>query len=191
MLGPSLCIKLDCRTESPLIPSIMAQDYVDHALAQWARERPDLDASVLGILNRVLRLATHIRKRDEQLLKAHGLQPWAYDVLSVLRRQGPPYALTPTKLREATLLTSGGMTNRLDRLEAEGWIERSPDPADRRGVRVRLSAQGRRMVDRMLELRLESAAALLEPLRAADRRMLARLLRELLLPLSVRAPGML
>jgi len=169
----------------------MAKDYTDQVLAQWALARPDLDASPLGILNRAVRLATHIHKRDEQLLQASGLQPWAYEVLAALRRQGTPYQLTPTELRKATLLTSGGMTNRLDRLETAGWIERRPDPADGRGVYVRLTARGRKIVDRALELRLESAEVLLAPLSLADRRKLAGLLRQILLPLSSRSPGML
>jgi len=169
----------------------MAKDYTDQVLAQWGHARPDLDTSALGILNRAVRLATHIHKRDERLLQESGLQPWAYEVLAALRRQGTPYQLTPTELRKATLLTSGGMTNRLDRLESAGWIERSPDPADGRGVYVRLTARGRKIVDRALELRLESAAVLLAPLSLADRRKLAGLLRQLLLPLSSRSPGML
>jgi DNA-binding MarR family transcriptional regulator len=168
----------------------MATDYVDVALEQWRDERPEVDTAALGMVSRVLRLATHLRKRDEQLLENFGLAPWGYEVLAALRRQGAPYSMTPTELRHATLLTAGGMTNRLDRLETEGWVERKPDPNDGRGVLVRLTASGRRIVDATLEDRIENAEVIFQPLTAGEQGQLASLLRKVLLPLSSRNPGL-
>lgn len=147
----------------------MNEDSMDRVLLDWARERPDIDASGLGITSRILLLAKHLAKEDKRVLARVGLEPWMLEVLGALRRQGPPYQMSPTHLRRMVLLSSGAMTNRLDRLEAVGLVERSQDPADRRGLLVTLTEKGRGLADRGFEARVKHIERLLLPL-APDRR---------------------
>ncbi|TAK68441.1 MAG: MarR family transcriptional regulator [Actinomycetota bacterium] len=128
-------------------PAGSPYDEVDRLVAAWQRERPDLDVAPLEILSRVTRLARHLDRARNEAFAAHGLDGWEFDVLAALRRAGPPYALSPGQLVTETLVTSGTMTNRLDRLERRGLVARTPDPRDRRGVRVRLTGNGRIRVD--------------------------------------------
>ena len=107
-----------------------------------ARERPDLDVAPLQVLSRVSRLARHLDLARRAAFAEHDLDTWEFDVLSALRRAGAPYALSPGRLVAQTLVTSGTMTNRIDRLEQRGMVARSPDPTDRRGVVVSLTADG-------------------------------------------------
>jgi DNA-binding MarR family transcriptional regulator len=160
------------------------RDHVDEILAQWRRERPDLNVAPLGLFGRLFQL-THLA--DAALgeeLQRHGLQHGWFDVLAALRRAGAPYELNPTELIRATLLSSGGLTKRVDRLEKEGLVERRPDPDDRRGTLVRLTRRGKRIVDRALEAHLANEERLLSALSAADRRALDALLRKLLASLD-------
>lgn len=159
----------------------MAQDYVDSVLSQWEGERPDLDTSALGIISRVLRLAAYLKDYDARILNAFDLAPWGFEVLAALRRQGAPYELSPTALRQAALLSSGAMTNRIDRLAASGWVERRPAVHDRRGVMVRLTAAGKTLIDRAIEARLAHARELVSSLSESERASLAALLKRLLL----------
>jgi DNA-binding MarR family transcriptional regulator len=155
-------------------------NHVDEIVAEWRRERPDLDFAPLALVGRLLRV-THLL--DAVLRKGvapHGLQPGWFDLLAALRRSGSPYALNPTELMRSTLLSSGGMTKRLDRLEEAGLVERRPDPADRRGTLVRLTRRGRAVIDRALEAHLANEARVLGSLSASDRRALDGLLRKLL-----------
>lgn len=155
-------------------------DHVDLLLAQWRRERPDLDATPIGVIGRIARAE---RLADDALaegLAGFGLQPGWFDLLAALRRQGSPYELTPTQLGRMTLLSSGGTTKRLDRLAEAGLVERRPDPGDRRGTLVRLTARGKQVIDRALPMHLANEEALLAPLAARERAMLERLLRKLL-----------
>lgn len=157
-------------------------DDVDRLVAAWRRERPDLDVSPLEVLSRVTRLARHLDRARRRVFASHDLEPWEFDVLTALRRAGAPYELSPGKLLTQTLVTSGTMTNRIDRLAAKGLVERRPDPTDRRGVRVRLTDRGRERVDDALGGLLEHERELLRNLDEADRRRLAELLRDLMLP---------
>ena len=118
-------------------------DEVDRITAAWQRERPDLDVSPLQVLSRVSRLARHLDLARRQAFAAHDLETWEFDVLAALRRAGAPYSLSPGQLGTETLVTSGTMTNRIDRLEDRGLVRREPDPSDRRGVRVVLTDEGR------------------------------------------------
>jgi DNA-binding MarR family transcriptional regulator len=160
------------------------RDEVDDLVAAWRAERPDLDVEPLQVLSRVSRLARHLDRARRGAFAGHGLETWEFDVLSALRRQGPPYQLTPGALLRATLVTSGTMTNRVDRLAEAGLVRREPDPQDRRGVLVTLSEAGRARVDAALDDLVKSEHALLNGLSATDRRTLADLLRVLLAPLD-------
>ncbi len=158
------------------------RDEVDRLVEAWARERSDLDLGPMEVLSRVTRLGHHLDRARRQAFAEHHLEPWEFDVLAALRRAGAPYELSPGRLIRETLVTSGTMTNRVDRLEARGLVERLPDPHDRRGVLVRLSPDGRTTVDGALEGLLRRERDLLAGLSAADRKRLAGLLRELVLP---------
>ena len=158
------------------------RDEVDDLVAAWRDQRPDLDVAPLQVLSRVSRLARHLDIARRGAFAAHGLESWEFDVLSALRRAGPPFQLTPGALLRATLVTSGTMTNRVDRLETAGHVYREPDPRDRRGVLVTLSERGREAVDAALTDLLERENVLLSRLGAEQRRVLADLLRTLLVP---------
>jgi DNA-binding MarR family transcriptional regulator len=158
------------------------QDEVDRIVAAWRRERPDLDVSPLEVLSRVTRLAKHLDRARRAAFAERGLEPWEFDVLSALRRAGAPYQLSPGQLVTQTLVTSGTMTNRIDRLAARGLVERHRDPGDRRGVQVRLSQEGRARVDSALADLLEWERDMLQGLSETDSARLAALLRRLVLP---------
>ena len=122
-------------------------DDVDRIVEAWQHERPDLDVAPLHILSRVSRLARHLDRVRGAAFAKHGLEGWEFEVLSALRRAGAPYELSPGQLVAQTLVTSGTMTNRVDRLATRGLVGRGPDPSDRRGVKVTLTAAGRTVVD--------------------------------------------
>ncbi len=159
------------------------RDGVDLIIEQWQRERPELDPSPIGVIGRISRLARELEQRLEPVYAAHGLEPGWHDVLATLRRTGPPYRLRPTDLTSALMLTSSGTTKRLDRLEQAGLIVRGPDPHDRRGTLITLTAAGRRLIDRTTKAHLENERRILSALSDADRRRLADLLRKLQLGL--------
>jgi DNA-binding MarR family transcriptional regulator len=161
-------------------------DDVDGIVAAWQRERPDLDVSPLEVLSRVSRLARRLDLARGSAFSEHLLEGWAFDVLSALRRAGEPYQLSPGQLVQQTLVTSGTMTNRVDRLERSGFVERRPDPGDRRGVLVRLTPEGRDIVDAAMADLIEQEKSLLRELSPADRTQLAALLRRMLVPLESR-----
>ena len=158
------------------------QDEVDSLVAAWARERPDLDVRPLEVLSRVTRLARHLDRARRTAFALHGLESWEFDVLTALRRAGKPYALSPGQLLTQTLVTSGTMTNRVDRLEDRGLVTRLPDPRDRRGVQVRLTARGKDLVDAALKDLLVREEELLGALTSRQQDVLASLLRTLVLP---------
>jgi DNA-binding MarR family transcriptional regulator len=160
----------------------VARDEVDRIVAAWSRERPDLDTTPLEVLSRVTRLARHLDLARRGAFARHGLETWAFDVLSALRRAGAPYRLSPGALLTQTLVTSGTMTNRIDRLVEHGLVRRGPAPDDRRGVLVELTPAGLDQVDAALADLLESERRLLRDLPDADRRALADLLRVLVAP---------
>src|SRR6202451_2082219 len=126
------------------------RDEVDDLIAAWRSERPDLDVAPLQVLSRVSRLARHLDLARRASFASHGLETWEWDVLSALRRQGAPYQMTPGALLRATLVTSGTMTNRIDRLAEAGLVRRQPDPRDRRGGLVTLTDLGPEKADAAL-----------------------------------------
>ena len=155
------------------------QDGVDRIIEQWRRERPELDHSPIGVVGRISRLARELERRLEPVYREHGLEPGWHDVLATLRRTGPPYELRPSELTGTLMLTSSGTTKRLDRLEQAGLVERAPDPRDRRGVLIRLTAKGRDVIDATTEAHLANERRLLDALTGAERERLADLLRKL------------
>lgn len=157
-------------------------DEVDELVAAWRVQRPDLDVEPLQVLSRVSRLARHLDIARRGAFASHGLEAWEFDVLSALRRAGPPFQLTPGALLRATLVTSGTMTNRIDRLAARGLVRREPDPRDRRGVLVTLTVRGQEVVDAALTDLLGREQALLAGLSDDQRIQLADMLRTLLAP---------
>jgi DNA-binding MarR family transcriptional regulator len=160
----------------------LLHDEVDDLVAAWRAQRPDLDVEPMQVLSRISRLARHLDIARRGAFADHGLESWEFDVLSALRRQGPPFQLTPGALLRATLVTSGTMTNRIDRLATAGLVRREPDPRDKRGVLVTLTSQGRQSVDAALADLLRRERMLLAGLNAVDRQRLADLMRILLAP---------
>ncbi|QBR92321.1 MarR family winged helix-turn-helix transcriptional regulator [Nocardioides euryhalodurans] len=158
------------------------RDEVDELTEAWARVRPDLDLAPVAVFSRITRLARHLDLARRKAFTRHRIESWEFDVLAALRRAGAPYELSPGRLIRETLVTSGTMTNRVDRLAARGYVERYPDPADRRGVIVRLTAEGKAAVDAAFEELLAAEADLLADLSDRDRAELAGLLRTLLVP---------
>jgi DNA-binding MarR family transcriptional regulator len=158
------------------------EDEVDRLVAAWGAERPDLDVEPLHVLSRISRLARHLDRTRRAVFAAHDLEPWEFDVLTALRRAGSPYQLSPGRLLRATLVTSGTMTNRIDRLTERGLVRREPDPHDRRGVLVLLTDAGRDRVDAAFTDLLAGEQALLTGLTQRQRESLAGLLRDLVAP---------
>ncbi len=152
-------------------------DEVDKITAAWRRERPDVDVSPLQVLSRVMRLARHLDRARREAFSAHHLDTWEFDVLSALRRAGTPYSLSAGQLGTETGVTSGTMTNRIDRLEQRGLVRRAPDPVDRRGVQVVLTDAGRAAVDDALSDLMQREHAILAHLGTDEQRELADLLR--------------
>src|SRR5271165_6015505 len=130
-----------------ILAESLRHDEVDDLVAAWRTQRPDLDVEPLQVLSRISRLARYLDIARRGAFADHGLESWGFDVLSALRRQGPPFQLTPGALLRATLVTSGTMTNRIDRLAAADLVRREPDPSDKRGVLVTLTDQGQARVD--------------------------------------------
>ncbi len=157
-------------------------DEVDLILAAWARELPEVDVSPMGSLSRISRLARHLDRARSAAFAAHDLEVWEFDVLAALRRAGRPYELSPGELIRQTLSTSGTMTNRVNRLEARGLVERLPNADDRRGVRVRLTDAGKGLVQDALADLLDYEREVLAAIEPSEREQLAGLLRRLLAP---------
>jgi DNA-binding MarR family transcriptional regulator len=162
------------------------RDAVDVILEQWRSERPELDPSPIGVIGRISRLARDLEQRLEVVYREYGLEPGWHDVLATLRRTGPPYRLRPTEFSATLMLTSSGTTKRLDRLEQAGLVERAPDPDDRRGTLITLTAAGHRLIDTVTEAHLDNERGLLAALTAEEQRRLADLLRKLQLGLPAR-----
>lgn len=159
-------------------------DEVDLLVAAWQRERADLDLAPVEVFSRISRLAKLLDLTRKEAFSANGIESWEFDVLAALRRAGAPYELSPGRLVRETLVTSGTMTNRIDRMGDRGLVRRFPDPADRRGVVVKLTADGKRAVDGAFESLIEQEKRLLESLAPADRTALAGLLKQLMSPLG-------
>lgn len=159
----------------------MTQDQVDAILEQWFRERPDLDPSPMGVIGRISRASRYIDQFLQQNFAQFGLNGGEFDVLATLRRSGAPYQLTPTALFSSLMLSSGAMTNRLDRLENAGYIERQPHPNDRRGTLVTLTTQGLELIDSVVAAHIATEQKILTSLTPEEQQVLAGLLRKLLL----------
>jgi DNA-binding MarR family transcriptional regulator len=156
-------------------------DRADIAIEQWARERPDLSVLPMFIFWRLLDAAESVmRDHMNPLFAEAGLLPGEFDVLATLRRSGEPYLLSPTRLYEAVMISSGGMTNRLDRLERAGLVERRPDPSDRRGKLIALTDAGKRVIDETIGRHVANEERLLSVLTAAEQEKLNSLLRKLI-----------
>ncbi len=156
-----------------------APDDVDAIVAAWRRARPDLDVRPMQVLSRVGRLARRLDQARRSAFAEHGLEIWEFDVLSALRRAGSPYELSPGRLAQATLVTSGTMTNRIDRLQGRELVTRRPSRRDRRSVIVGLTSSGLACVDGALTTLLDHERTLLAGLDQHDRDLLADLLRRL------------
>ena len=165
-------------------------DEVDRIVDAWKQERPDLDVAPLQVLSRVTRLARHLDIARREAFAATDLEPGEFDVLAALRRNGKPYALTPSALISQNLVTSGTMTNRIDRLESKNLVARLPDPKDGRGVLVQLTQSGKSAVDRALEELLAREKSLLATISKTDREKLASVLRNIVLPFDEESAGL-
>ena len=156
-----------------------SSDEVDRIVDAWSRERPDLDFSPLQVLSRVGRLARHLERARRTAFAASDLELWEFDVLSALRRAGKPYQLSPKALLQQTLVSSGTMTNRIDRLVTRKLVERRTDPNDGRGILVVMTPEGRERVDAAIRTLLAAESELLDRLSAPDQERLSSLLRKL------------
>ncbi len=156
----------------------MKKDVVDEILEQWSEERPELDTASLGVVIRIMSLHRTFLRQAAEALEPLELELFEYDVLSALRRQGRPYALAATGLAAETGLSSGAMTNRINKLEARQLVRRQPDKNDRRGVIVSLTAAGKRAIDDAIRSRLDAADKSLRGISLRERNELAALLRK-------------
>ncbi len=155
-------------------------DHVDRVLAQWAVERPDLDVSPMAVLGRLKRVSRLMENELARTFASHDLDAASFDVLATLRRSGPPYRLTPTGLMRAAMVTSGAITQRLDRLEARRLVTRTPSDSDGRGIHVELTDEGRAVIDRALPDHVDTEKRLLASLTGTQRDAFAATLRDLL-----------
>jgi DNA-binding MarR family transcriptional regulator len=164
--------------DSPGRPA--SADAVDRITAQWHQQRPDLDTEPMAVFGRIYRLARAMGDRVEQVYARFGIGRGEFDVLAALRRSGEPYSLSPTALAESLMLTTGGMTGRLDKLQRAGLVERCPDPSDRRALKACLTDKGRAVVDEAVAAGLAVQSEALGHLPPPDRSALADYLRALL-----------
>ena len=159
----------------------MTHDRIDEILEQWQQESPQLDVSALAVTGRVMRIARLLEKHRETVLAEYGLNVWSFDVLATLRRQGSPYQLKPTDLYGLLMLSSGAMTNRIDRLEEDGVVVRLRDPDDRRSVSVQLTPKGIELMDTVMPVLFEKEKQFLEQFTKTETQTFTKLLRRFLL----------
>jgi DNA-binding MarR family transcriptional regulator len=155
-------------------------DHVDRLRRQWARELPDLDTEPMAILGRALRLSNLVRGSIEATFADFGLDRGEFDVIATLRRSGPPYRLTPTEMYSSLMISSGGLTHRLDRLEKAGLIRREKSPHDGRSVLVALTEAGAACAEQAFRTDMANESSFLQALDAKEREALAGLLRKLI-----------
>lgn len=153
-------------------------DHVGRILAQWRRERPDLDVSPLGVVGRLHRLANALDVELRAIFAEAGLSDGDFDVLASLRRSGEPYALTPGELAATTMVTSGAVTKRVDRLEAQGYVSRTVSSDDGRSRTIALTPEGRALIDDLFPRHVANEHRLLAGLSPHERDELARLLEK-------------
>jgi len=156
------------------------RDHVDQIVQQWAAARPDLDASPMGVIGRICRLAALLTKEQTRVFSEHGLDFACFDVLATLRRSGPPHSLTPTQLAKAMIVTPSAVAQRLTRLEEEGLLVRSHTKTDRRVIIVTLTDKGQELLDSTLPAHLENEQRMLADFSTEDRKMMESLLRRFL-----------
>ncbi len=156
------------------------KDHVDLIIAQWQAERPDLDARPMALVGRTLRAAKVFDREIMRVIGSFDLSFGEFDVLACLLRSGAPYELTPGELLETLMLSSGAMTNRIDRLERSGLVARRPDPDDRRGVRVALTDKGKELIGKAITAHVENEARVLDTLSTKEQETLSSLLRKVL-----------
>lgn len=159
---------------------MIESDAVDKILAQWQRERPDLDVSPMGIIGRMGRLAKHLERAIQETFSEFSLTVGEFDVLAALRRSGQPYQLSPTELFNTLMVSSGTMTHRIDRLEQAELVKRIPEPSDRRGTRIELTDKGFNIIEKAVEAHVINEHRVLSVLEASERKALTQLLRKLL-----------
>jgi DNA-binding MarR family transcriptional regulator len=164
-------------------------DHVDRVVEQWRHERPDLDASPIRIIGRISRLSRTVDQHLKATFNLHDLEAWEYDLLAALRRSGPPYVLTAGEILASLMITSGAVTNRIDRLEQRGLVRRTKVPEDKRVVRVQLTKSGLALMERAVEDHLDNEARMLRSLSANEARQLERLLRKVQNGLDVAGPS--
>lgn len=163
--------------------ALKKEDPVDKIIGQWNTERPDLKVSPMGVIGRIWRLNRLLLREVEKVCAEFGLTHGEFDVLAVLRRSGPPFSLTPTELFKSLMLSSGAMTNRIDKLERAGYVRRAADSADRRGIKVFLTTEGFAVIDKAIESHVVNEHRLLKSLKEKEKNELAKILRKLLLSL--------
>ena len=161
-------------------------DKVDSILEQWSREMPALDVGPMGVIGRLKRCAALMGRRLDATFEEFGLSNWEFDVLATLRRSGAPYRLAPTALFSQLMVTSGTMTHRLQRLEAQGWVTRAPNPADARSLLVQLSSAGLELIERAVMAHVENEKNIIAPLGKQGAAELDAQLRKLLAMLEAR-----
>ncbi|GHF21224.1 MarR family transcriptional regulator [Kordiimonas sediminis] len=152
-------------------------DRLDTVREQWGRERPDLNTEPMELIGRFKVLSRFLSAEMERTFKEHGLNAASFDVLATLRRSGPPYALSPNDLLSATLVTSGTMTNRIDRLVAAGFVQRLPNPDDARGCLISLTPEGRSVIDTALDAHVKTQERLVSDLSKEEQARLNAILR--------------
>ncbi len=162
----------------------MSVDPVDAILAQWQKERPDLDVSPMGIIGRIGRLSKYLERSIQETVSEFNLNGGEFDVLATLCRSGQPYQLSPTELFNTLMVSSGTMTHRIDRLEPAGLVKRIPDPSDRRGMLIQLTNRGLSLIETAVEAHVDNGHRLLIALEETEREALAQLLRKLLISLE-------
>jgi DNA-binding MarR family transcriptional regulator len=160
------------------------QDHIDWIVEAWRREMPEVDTSPMAVVGRLLRAARHLELAIERRLADFGLNMTEFNVLAALRRTGSPFRMAPVDLSRSLLLSSGGLTKRIDRLEAHGLVERSPDPKDRRSVLVGLTEAGRELIEPAVAEHLTNEAGLIAALSSEQRETLNSVLRSLLVSLD-------
>jgi DNA-binding MarR family transcriptional regulator len=171
-----------------MLRSVLVGDHVDLVLKQWRRERPDIDPAPMGVVGRISRAARLLERRLRDNFAAHDLQSWEFDIIATLRRTGSPYRLTAGDLVDTSMVTSGAITNRIDRLVARGLVTRETDPTNRRSVLITLTNRGRELVDEVVAAHVDHEARVLAVLSAEEQDQLAGLLRTLLAGLGDASP---
>lgn len=158
----------------------MERDWIDQVVERWSKLQPELPVDTYHVTGRISRIAARLAQREEEVFGRYGLTRGDVGVLSALRTSPPPHTLSPTQLFRGLMMSSAGMTKRLDRLEQQGLVKRNPDANDRRGVTIHLTDRGRRVLARAMAENTESEATMLAGLSGKERRALADLLRAVL-----------